>query len=53
MFTLQKLNVVKIVATEGKRDDLLSKGFELVEPEKKKEDKKRGAAGNGTGTGSE
>lgn len=31
MFTLQRLNVVRIVDTETKRDGLLSKGFSLVE----------------------
>lgn len=34
MFTLQKLNVVKVVASEAKRDELLSKGFTLVEDQK-------------------
>lgn len=31
MYTLQKLNVVRIVASEHKRDALLSAGFKLVE----------------------
>lgn len=30
MYTLQRLNVVKVVPTEAKRDELLSKGFELL-----------------------
>lgn len=30
MFTLQKDNVVKIVDTESKRDELVSRGFKLV-----------------------
>jgi hypothetical protein len=31
MYTLRRLNVEKIVSTEAKRDELLSKGFVLVE----------------------
>ncbi|MDP4092592.1 MAG: hypothetical protein Q8920_04455 [Bacillota bacterium] len=34
MFTLKKLNVVKVVNTESKRDELLSKGFTLVTDQK-------------------
>ncbi len=34
MFTLKRLNVVRIVATESKRDELLSKGFVLQEDSK-------------------
>lgn len=30
MYTLQRLNVVKTVPTEAKRDELLSKGFTLI-----------------------
>jgi hypothetical protein len=30
MYTLQRLNVVKIVSTEAKRDELISKGFSLI-----------------------
>jgi hypothetical protein len=31
MFTLQKLNVVRIVETERERDELLKEGFSLFE----------------------
>jgi hypothetical protein len=34
MFTLQRLNVVRIVETESKRDELISKGFVLQEGSK-------------------
>lgn len=35
MYTLQKLNVVKIVDTELKKDELISKGFTLVQAQEK------------------
>ena len=31
MYTLQKLNVVKKVATEAKKDELISLGFALID----------------------
>lgn len=37
MFVLQKLNVQKIVASEGKKDELLQKGYKLVEAQPEKE----------------
>lgn len=37
MFTLQKLNVVKIVSTEAKKDELISKGFTLVDNQEETE----------------
>lgn len=41
MFTLQKLNVVRIVATEGEKTRLLAEGFkEKIEEEVKKTGKK-------------
>ena len=40
MFKLERLNVVKIVETEHEKDKLISKGFELVEEEKKEEKSK-------------
>lgn len=30
MYTLKRLNVIKIVSSESKRDDLLLKGFKLA-----------------------
>lgn len=50
MYKLKKLNVIKIVETESKKDELLGKGFKLLEEikseenEAKKEDgsKKKG-----------
>ncbi|MDD3840765.1 MAG: hypothetical protein PHP06_09385 [Clostridia bacterium] len=42
MFKLERGNVVKIVATEHKRDKLISEGFKEVK-EKKKESKKKAA----------
>jgi hypothetical protein len=40
MFKLKKLNVVKIVDSENKRDELLGKGFELVEEKSAKQKEK-------------
>lgn len=55
MYELQKLNVVKIVATEAKRDKLLAQGFALVEkpakPDKPKADKPRGNENKNDGDG--
>lgn len=43
MFTLQKLNVVRIVATEGEKTRLLAEGFiEKVEEKVKKVKKGKG-----------
>lgn len=42
MFTLQKLNIVRIVNSEQKRDQLLAAGFSLVEKTRPKRDKKSG-----------
>lgn len=45
MTKLERLNVVKIVATEYDKDRLLAKGFKLVrEPEKKVKDAEKKAA---------
>lgn len=38
MFSLKKLNVVRIVATEEEKDKLLNAGFEEVEEAESKED---------------
>jgi len=42
MYILQRLNVVKIVATEHERDKLLARGFKEVK-RKNKEDEKKAA----------
>lgn len=39
MFTLKKLNVVKVVATEHARDKLLALGFEEVKEQEKSQKK--------------
>jgi len=39
MFTLKKLNVVKVVATEHARDKLLALGFEEVKDNEEKRQK--------------
>jgi len=40
MFTLKKLNVVKVVATEHARDKLMALGFEEVKEQEKSQKKK-------------
>ena len=40
MYILQRLNVVKIVATEHERDKLLARGFKEVKRNKKEDEKK-------------
>lgn len=44
MFTLKKLNVVKVVQTEHQRDRLLAQGFVEVKEKKKEEKPKKKAA---------
>ncbi len=43
MYKLERLNVVKIVATEHERDKLLAKGFKEVKKQAKKQDEKKAA----------
>jgi len=43
MYKLERLNVVKIVATEHERDKLLAKGFIEVKKQEKKKDEKKAA----------
>mgnify|MGYP000996657503 CR=1 FL=1 len=41
MYKLERLNVVKVIATENEKKALLAKGFrEVKEQEKKKDEKK-------------
>ena len=40
MYKLERLNVVKIVATEHERDKLLARGFKEVQRKKKQDEKK-------------
>lgn len=43
MYKLERLNVVKIVATEHERDKLIAKGFKEVKEQEKKKDEKKAA----------
>ena len=47
MFTLQKLNVVKVVESQLKKDRLLAQGFSLVEKPCAKRGKRRGEGDDG------
>ena len=46
MFRLQKLNVVKIVATEQAKNELISEGFELISNITQSADKKTDTKAN-------
>ena len=43
MYILERLNVVKIAATEHERDKLLAQGFKEIKSQEKKRDEKKAA----------